>query len=227
MCCPWWSIISNKQVSYIQANYVLERKKKIFSKQPNKWIFRRKQNSAKEILNITWNVDLFCVFKKELGCRKLHQKQSVISKDTTKEMETVRFRSSEWWQFFKLGTGIDGPMIYLDQDHIPSSTTSLWKHWCVGNLIPAGIHCQILPSADSFLVFFQFLFLPRKCSIAILMLHFGQLWQAASRSEGRTETTQNTGSWAHLVLKKFTIEPWCDLFVCNTVRRTTLSWVRR
>lgn len=58
--------------------------------------FQEKINSAEEILNITWHVDLFCVFKKELDARSCIKKSvgcGVISKDTLKEMETVRFRS--------------------------------------------------------------------------------------------------------------------------------------
>lgn len=168
-------------------------------------------------------MDLFCVLKKELDAKKLHQKKSwmwccsYFIKHT--ERDGDRFRSIEQWQFFKPGAGISCPMMYLDQDHISSSSTSLWKCWCVW----VSHSCQTLPSADSFLVFCQFVFLPRKCSIAILMLHFGQLWQAASGI-----WRQNTDYPKHWILstfsvKNFTIEPWCDLFVCNTVRRTTLS----
>lgn len=149
-----------------------------------------------------------CVLKMKLDARSCIKKKvgcGVISKNVQKGMETVRFRSSERWQFLKSGAGIAGPVIYLDQDHISSSSTSLWNWWC-GNLIPARIYCQILPSADSLLVFCQLLFLPRKCSTAILMLLFGSSDKQLHGSEGRTETAQNTGSWAHLVLKNFSTE---------------------
>lgn len=69
-------------------------------------------------------------------------------KKTLKEMETVRFRSSEQWQIFKPGTGIAGPMIYLDEDHISSSTTSLWKNagvWSCRNLLPNSAFCWLIP----------------------------------------------------------------------------------
>lgn len=127
-------------------------------------------------------MDLFFVLKMKLDAR------SCIPK---KMLNVVLFQKTHWktWRLLGLGqvnddiftTGTADPMIYLDQDHTSSSTTSLWKHWW-GYLTAAGIYCKVLPSADSFLLVCHFLFLPRKYSSAILMLHFGQLWQAASGS---------------------------------------------
>lgn len=109
--------------------------------------------------------------QKNVGC-------GVISKkNTLKEIETIRFRSSEWWQCFTSGTA--DPMIYLDQDHITSSTTSLWKHWCVGISLLQESTAKFCLLLTHSLCFANFSFYQGKCSTAILMLHFGQVWQAA------------------------------------------------
>lgn len=117
-------------------------------------------------------------------------------------MQEVASKKSRMWCYFKkthwkrwrlLGLGqvnndnfLNLELELLVQLYIWTKTTYPVQPPTYGNtlvcgyLTPAGIYCQILPSADSFLVFCQFLFLPRKCSTANLVLHFGQLWQAAS-----------------------------------------------
>lgn len=154
MCCPWWSIISNKQVSYIQANYVLERKKKNFSKQPNKWIFRGKQNSAKEILNITWNVDLFCVFKKELDAGSCIKKKVF---DVVLFQKTQRKR----WRLLDLGQVNDDNFLNWElelmvQWYIWTKTTypvqppaygntGVWVSHSCRNPLPNSAFCWLIP----------------------------------------------------------------------------------
>lgn len=128
-------------------------------------------------------MDLFFVLKMKLDARSCIPKKNaecgVISKNTLKDMETIRFRSSEWWHIYNWNcrsNDIFGPRPHIQFNHQPMETL-VWRY-----LTAAGIYCKVLPSADSFLLVCHFLFLPRKYSSAILMLHFGQLWQAASGS---------------------------------------------
>lgn len=154
MCCPWWSITSNKQVLYIYANYGLERNNiKFFSKQPNKWVFRTKQlNSAKKILNKTWNVSLFCVLKKELDARSCIKKCWMWC-----------YFKKHWkrWRLLGLGqvnndTFLNLELELLVQWCIWTKTTypvqlpaygnaGVWVSHCCRNLLPNSAFCWLIP----------------------------------------------------------------------------------
>lgn len=104
------------------------------------------------------------------------------------------------------------------------SNAGVWvSAYCCRNL-----YWWILPSADSFLLIFlcfaSFSFYQE--SAAPLNAAFCPVLTITSFRDLKAEERLSKTS-ANLVLKDFIIEPWSELFVYNTVRRTTLFWVRR
>lgn len=158
-------------------------------------------------------MSLFSVLKKEPDARSCFKKCWMwrYFKKHWKRWRLLGLGQMSIDNIFKPGTGIAGPMIYLDQDHISSLTTSLWKCWCVGiSLLQESTakFCLLLTHSLFFASFYQGnAALPLQC--CILASSDKQL----QGSEGKTETIQKTGSWGHLVLKNSLENPgvtcWC------------------
>lgn len=94
---------------------------------------------------------IFC-FKNEAGCKKLHPKKNVecgvISKNTLKDMETIRFRSSEWWHIYNWNcrsNDIFGPRPHIQFNHQPMETLVGVSH-CCRNLLQSSAFCWLIPS---------------------------------------------------------------------------------